>query len=600
MDRALRNVTSLMAGAGASQAEIEKQYRTFRRQLASMSVKYGVDDVDLAKGLYNVVSATFEGPDAKRVLDVAAKGAAATLTPLNDMTSAVTKSLHAFRNEGESISAVAAKAGYVMDQMFMTLNRGMFTMPEFVKAWEAIPSMLKAVGVSLEEGMAMYSTLSRRGLNVEEIETGVRAMLLSFAKMEEGQKKAAETLFGEDWQKKWSPDALANKGILGVMKDLEKLLPDITYADWGMAEMLDEEQGVGAGAEYLTNKFGEMMTALTDLFPNIRALKAVLALAGPGLEMFAEDLEMMGVNAVGATDRAMDEMAKSTEYQLDRLKRVWGRFGQGFGNLVLPVLGNMAEAISDWYGDLPMMYASETGMLQELVRSGVAPEQIDETVAKEWDKLSPFDQLFFMIKHGWQDFTDRVNTWLEHEGGRDTILGWGVTFGKIVAEALTGWTLGDINTGPLGGAIDAVGGALRAAWDSFWTEVDWDSAKDALTNPIVLALLGFTGVKAATKFGPGILKTISTLGIWGLLKAAVTANTVAVTANTAALTGGGAAVGATAAGAASRAGAGAAAGAAGTAGAGFAGTQAAAGAAGGAASAGRPGGGMPGGPGDGT
>lgn len=535
MERALRNVTSLMAGSGASQEAIEEQFRTFRRQLSHMSVKYGVDDVKLAEGLYNVVSATFEGPDAKKVLDVAAKGAAATLTPLNDMTGAVTKTLHAFRNEGESMSDVAAKAGYVMDQMFMTLNRGMFTMPEFVKAWEAIPSMLKAVGVSLEEGMAMYSTLSRRGLNVEEIETGIRALMLSFAKMEEGQQKAAAALFGDNWQEQWGVDALATKGLKGVMENLNDILPDISHAEWGMAEMLDAEHGVGAGAEYLTNKFGEMMGALTALFPNIRALKAVLALAGPGMEMFAEDLEMMGVNAVGATDRAFEEMSKSAEFQLDRLKRVWGELGQGFGDLLLPVLGTIGESVSDWYQGLAGVWGASTGLTEELFAQGLSADQVTEEVAKRWDQLNPFEQLFYMIKQGWTDFTDRVNAWLKHEGGHDLIVSWGVTLGKFLGDLFTGWSVGDINTGPLGPLVEAITAALKAAWDTFWDKIDWSSFSDAWQNPLVKVAAGIGAWEVGKRVGPALVKSGVAYGLWTAIQTALTGNTAAVGLNTSAI-----------------------------------------------------------------
>ena len=536
MEQALRNVTSLLAGAGKkSQMEIENQYKTWRRQLSQMSVKYGVDDVDLAEGLYQVVSATFEGPSAKKVLDVVAKGAAATLTPLETMTSAVTKTLHSFKNESESLEDVAAKAGYVVDQMFMALNRGMYTMPEFVKAWEPMPSMLKAMGVSLEEGMAYFSAISRRGLDLEQAQTGLRAILMSFANMQEASREAAAELFGDEWKQVWSADALAANGLLGVLTELDKKLPQISEAHWGMAEALDEEAGAGAGAKYLTEQYGEMMAAITALFPNVRALRAVLALSGPGLKMFAEDIEYLGVNALGATDRAFAETAKSTQFQLDRLKRAFGEFGQGFGDLVLPGLSTVAETLANWYGDLPMQWGAEQGMVEEMMAKGLAPEAIEEEMLKRWDELNPFDQLFFMIKHGWTDLTDRVNHWLEREGGRETMISWGATIGAILGDILTGWTVGDIDSGPLGPLVSAFGAALKAAWDAFWEKIDWNSLQDALANPVSQGLLIYGGYKTATTVGSAAIKAGVAYGLWTAIKAALWGNTAASELNTSAL-----------------------------------------------------------------
>ncbi|MDE0554494.1 MAG: hypothetical protein OXI24_09790, partial [Candidatus Poribacteria bacterium] len=134
---ALRNVTSLMAGAGVPEVKIEKQFKTWKRQLQNMSIQYGIDDAKLADGLYQVVSATFEEADAMKVLDVATKGASATLTDIDQMTALLTKTLHSFRKETETLSQTADKAGMIMDSFFMTLARGMFTMDEFVPSFQA-------------------------------------------------------------------------------------------------------------------------------------------------------------------------------------------------------------------------------------------------------------------------------------------------------------------------------------------------------------------------------------------------------------------------------------------------------------------------------
>ena len=60
-ERALRNVTSLMAGAGMGQEQIEKNFKRMDSMIRRLAVELGQAPADLAAGMYNVVSATFQG-----------------------------------------------------------------------------------------------------------------------------------------------------------------------------------------------------------------------------------------------------------------------------------------------------------------------------------------------------------------------------------------------------------------------------------------------------------------------------------------------------------------------------------------------------------
>ena len=114
-----------------------------------LAVQFKQTPIDLAEGMYQVVSATFDGTSGMKVLEAAAKGAQAGMSETNTVTGLLTKTLQAYRREGETNAQVAEKSGDVMDTYFMAVNRGMFTFDELASKMGALPSTASAFGISL-------------------------------------------------------------------------------------------------------------------------------------------------------------------------------------------------------------------------------------------------------------------------------------------------------------------------------------------------------------------------------------------------------------------------------------------------------------------
>ena len=530
MERALRNVTSLMAGSGAGEGEIEKTIKKWSMQMQRMSVQYGISGDHLASGMYNVVSATFEGADAMKILDTSAKAATASLMEVEDMTKILTVTLQAYRKEGETNAQLAERSTKIADLMFMAVNRGMFTMGELSSFLGAIPAMASAFNIPLEQILAAFSTLTRRGITLEETATGIRQILVSLADLQPQQKDAAEALWGKNWKSMWGAEALAKKGIPGMLQSLTDIMPQVTDEMMTMASAIEDEGG--SGMDFLAKSIGGTMELLSQLFPNIRAFKAVLGLLGPGMEMFMQDYGYMMNESAGATERAMGEMSKSAEYQVDRTKKLFMELGKEFGKVILPFLSGGAEAVANWFGEVPMAWGISTGLVDQLNKEGLSRMEIIEEVTKGWDDLTPWDRLYFTFTTGFNDLADRLQTWLNAEGGREKIRGISRTLGELFQSIFTFDFTGSEGgmTGSFAGAlVDAfsiASGSMVEIMAGAIRDYDWTTLLDTTIG----AALAWVG---AFRVGRWVVKVFAI----ALLISALKANTAAVTANTAAALG---------------------------------------------------------------
>ncbi len=439
-ERSLRNVTSLMAGVGMGNDEIEKSFRSMDKSIRAMAVRTGQMPNDLAQGMYNVVSATFDGASGLKVLEAAAVGAFAGLSDTATTTGLLTKTLQAYREEGESNNDVASKSMQVMDAYFMAVNRGMFTFDDLANKMGALPSTAAAFGISLDDLLGFLSTATVRGVGLDEAITGVRQAMIQVGKLTPQTEKAAKALFGADYKEKWGAEALAANGLYGTLLNLNEVLPDVPANILEAAIAMEDEGGDAAG--YLAEKLGESVGAVAQLFPNIRALKAVLAVTGPGLELYGENMEYLG-DAAGAAGRAQEEMSKSAEGSLQFLKAAWETFKIDVGNIALPFIKTIADSMVTWWGGMPQRFAEEGGLFDDDLWLAGIPDSGAEAhmkVAAEdyWAAASPGDKIAFTLKAAWGDAIENLTNWFESGGGKEKITGLGNMLGSGLANTLRG------------------------------------------------------------------------------------------------------------------------------------------------------------------
>jgi len=166
----------LMAGAAAF-GEFEKQMKMVSTMLSdtsymdgytssirSLATTYGEGTDVLAKGLYDLLSASVAPTKAIGVLEVAVKAAKGGMTDTAVAVDGLTSVLNAFGMQAD-------QAGHVSDVMFQTVKRGKITFPDLAANIGKVAPMARAAGMSMEDMMAAIATMTRQGLTAEETAT---------------------------------------------------------------------------------------------------------------------------------------------------------------------------------------------------------------------------------------------------------------------------------------------------------------------------------------------------------------------------------------------------------------------------------------------
>jgi len=245
----------------------------FTAGVRAMSIEFGESTETLARGLYDILSASIAPSKAMDVLAVAVKAAKGGMTDTAVAADAITTILNSY-------ALSADRAGDVSDLLFSIVKRGKTTFAELAPAIGMVASTAAVGGVSLEELGATLATLTRAGLRTENAVTAVNRVIASFLKPTDDAADYAKSLGFE-----LSSATLKAEGLAGVFSRIAKLPPE----------------------------------AIAKLFPNIRALRGVLP-ALKNMEGLATDLTVMAERA-GAADVAYKKMAGTLTVALARIKQ---------------------------------------------------------------------------------------------------------------------------------------------------------------------------------------------------------------------------------------------------------------------------------------
>ncbi|MFA6715949.1 MAG: phage tail tape measure protein [Victivallaceae bacterium] len=277
-----------MANVSTMLDEPAKYMAAYTEGVRKMSVEFGEGTDTLAKGLYDILSASIDPAKALDVLAVSAKAARAGITDTGIAADAITTLLNAY-----GLSADYAES--VSDLLFKTVKKGKTTFAELAPSIGMVATTAASAGVPLEELGAAIATMTRNGVKTENAVTALNAIISTFLKPTDEAAAYAKKLGFE-----MSSAAIKSEGLEGIFKKISKLPPD----------------------------------AVSKLFPNIRALRGVLP-ALRNMEGFSEDIKTMK-NRAGATQTAYAKMANSLSMSFARLKQA--------GMLALSVIG---EALAE-------------------------------------------------------------------------------------------------------------------------------------------------------------------------------------------------------------------------------------------------------------
>jgi TP901 family phage tail tape measure protein len=247
-----------------------------KNALLQVSNEFGSDAQKNARAFYNIVSAGVKGTAQQlKVLETANRAATAGLVDIDTSARVLVSSVNAYATSG--LTATEAS-----DVLFTTVKAGITTFGELANSVGTVAPLASAAGLKFSELGGTLAFLTKNGLSTDEAATQLRATITSFIKpAEEARKKAKE--LGIDF----STNAIRSKGFANVLKE-------IIVATKG-----NEQE-------------------LAKLFPNVRALSGVIAIAKGDFEDF-ESILASTANSAGATGDALDVITQSAAFQLDKL-----------------------------------------------------------------------------------------------------------------------------------------------------------------------------------------------------------------------------------------------------------------------------------------
>ena len=199
-EREWANVTTMLSISKRETAKL-------RQELVNLSPTLG-KTTDLARGMYQVLSASIEPAKAVMFLGEAAKAAQAGVTTTAVAVDALTTVINAYGMEAEDVTKVS-------DVMFQTVKRGKLTYEQMANALGTVVPIASAVGVRFEEVAAAMSTLTRQGIDANTATMQVRQVLNSILSPGAEAAKVANKIGLE-----FNATALRAKGLVKFLQEV--------------------------------------------------------------------------------------------------------------------------------------------------------------------------------------------------------------------------------------------------------------------------------------------------------------------------------------------------------------------------------------------
>lgn len=146
-DQNMQKIAALTTTSG-------EQMQWYKQQILDMAPMLDQSPTALAQGLYFVISAGYSAGQAIDILRLSAQAAAATMTPMKDVSDLLTTSMNSYR--GSNLSA-----GHAMDDLIKIVVNGKVTMSSLGTSFGFVAVQASVAKLSFDETSAAVSTLSQ-------------------------------------------------------------------------------------------------------------------------------------------------------------------------------------------------------------------------------------------------------------------------------------------------------------------------------------------------------------------------------------------------------------------------------------------------------
>lgn len=272
---------------------------------------------ELVQGLYFVESSGIPASETMRTLEVSAMAASAGLGDTETVANAVTSAMMAY-------GPASLSASQATDILVGAVKEGKAEASSIAPVLGNVVGLASNMGISFDQVAASIAAMTNTGQDAATSATSLQAIMSSFAKPTTQQVDAVKklgTTYGDLRQE------IKEKGLLATLVDLK-------------------------------DKSGGNIDAMAELFPNVRALRGVLALTGENAGTNAEIFNNLA-NSTGNLDSAFQQATTTTKFRMNAAlaqgQSVLIEVGNAVRTAVLPFIEQLTDglkSLGDWFMSL--------------------------------------------------------------------------------------------------------------------------------------------------------------------------------------------------------------------------------------------------------
>lgn len=306
-----RSFGGAMAAANTMAGKSGEEFTKLKDQVAELSHEVPVARDKLANGLYQVIS---NGVPENNWITFLNKSARASVAGIADLEETVKVTSTIIKNYGLDWEA----AGSIQDKIQLTAKNGVTSFEQLAQALPRVTSQAATLGVSVDELMATFSTLTGVSGDTAEVSTQLAAIFTALIKPSSEAAEMAQQM-GIQF------DAAAIKAAGGMEQFLQQLGKSVQ--EYSKSSGVLEQEVYG------------------KLFGSAESLRALTPLMGNLSDKFSENVSSMKDSA-GTIDNAFDTVAHTGSSTLQMLNNKLGEYSdtlqKSIGN-VLPYISISAQ-----------------------------------------------------------------------------------------------------------------------------------------------------------------------------------------------------------------------------------------------------------------
>lgn len=297
---AAMRVANTMAGKNA------EGFANLKGQVADLSKTLPIARDELANGLYQVIS---NGVPEDNWIDYLNKSAKASVGGIADLGETVKVTSTVIKNYGLAWDAAES----VQDKIQLTAKNGVTSFEQLAQALPRVTANASTLGVSVDELLASFATLTGVSGNTNEVATQMAAIFTALVKPSSEATEMAEKM-GIEF------NAASIKAAGGLRNFLTQL--DASVKEYAAANGVLEQE------------------VYAKLFGSAESLRALTPLTNQLAEKFSENVDAMA-NSAGTINAAYNEMSSTGSATTQMLKNQLGAITDvvaGFVGGAMPIL----------------------------------------------------------------------------------------------------------------------------------------------------------------------------------------------------------------------------------------------------------------------